>query len=271
MPNANENARILSPDDVVMVLDEALTSEDPYDIIQSNIDVVNALMEGYLKEDEISRRALMSYYADYYLAQVNNGGFSQFVYNCDWDPAVVDLVRKGLAAIAATQHLALFEEGARAVDALGTDRLQEFFNSEYFGENQERDELNAINERFYRLGDSEDLVGLNAAWLKNLPDLCALNEEQLVGEIRRRMEAVPDREARKAAAKENLPPYVKYIDALCDQAGYELDRITAGDPTKDGIKWYFLTDKGLHYMLETDDHATMYEHETDTIVAQIDI
>jgi hypothetical protein len=56
----------------------------------------------------VSHDALLSYYVDYYLAEVNNGGFAQFVYNTAWKPRVVALVKQGLSAIGALKHAELF-------------------------------------------------------------------------------------------------------------------------------------------------------------------
>jgi hypothetical protein len=58
----------------IIVTQEAMDSPDSYDLVMSNIDVVNGLFSRYLNEEEICREALYSYYVDYYLAQAYNGG-----------------------------------------------------------------------------------------------------------------------------------------------------------------------------------------------------
>src|SRR3954451_15838582 len=115
--------------DVVVVSDTSFRSDDPSEIVESNIAFLNALFEEYLTAEEVSADALRSYYVDYYLAEVNNGGFSQFVYNSRWADDVVGLVREGFKAIGAQQHLALFEKGARLVKKLGKKGLQAYFSS----------------------------------------------------------------------------------------------------------------------------------------------
>src|SRR5262245_5069247 len=163
------NAGVRSVDQSVIVSDESFASTDPEDIIYSNVELVNALFEELLKEDEIAPDALRSYYVDFYLAQVENGGFSQFVYNSNWSPLMNGFIREGLAAMKAVRHLALFNESAALVERMGPDRLQTFFESEYFDINPTRDALDANDERFNALSESEDLVALNAAWLRSLP------------------------------------------------------------------------------------------------------
>ncbi|KAF1016500.1 MAG: hypothetical protein GAK29_04527 [Acinetobacter bereziniae] len=71
--------------DNILISKQSLESDDHYDVIMSNIDTLNELFEHYIEYDEMSAEALYSYFVDYYLAQVNNGGFSQFVYNTGWD------------------------------------------------------------------------------------------------------------------------------------------------------------------------------------------
>ena len=64
----------VSPDAIV-VSEKSLQSKEAEDIVESNILFVNALLGEYLTEEEVSADALRSYYVDYYLTQVNNGGF----------------------------------------------------------------------------------------------------------------------------------------------------------------------------------------------------
>src|SRR5262245_9695099 len=109
--------------DAIIVIEPSITHPDPGEIVGSSIWFVNALMDEHLRPDEICTDALRSYYVDYYLAQVNNGGFSQFVYNSRWGSLVVSLVRDGLQAMGATRHLAVFEEGVKLVESFGEERL----------------------------------------------------------------------------------------------------------------------------------------------------
>ena len=64
--------------------------------------------------------------------------------------------------------------------------------------------------------------------------------------------------------------------ALADEAGQELVQITAGDPSHEVngeqvLAWYFLTDKGPHYMVEVNGIASMYDAETDELVSELEI
>jgi hypothetical protein len=262
-------------DPSVIVSDQSVASADPYEIVSSNIEFVNALFGEHLKADEIPPDALRSYYVDYYLAEVNNGGFSQFVYNSHWSPLMNGFIREGLAAMKAAGHLMLFNESAALVDRLGADRLQVFLESEYFGSNTERDALDANNDRFYALSETEDLIALNAAWLRSLPGLKVKTADEINADVARRGAALPDREERVRAALENEPRYMKLIRALIAKAGHELSRVTGGDPTHQHngqrmVAWHFITDKGHHYMVDADGKAVMFNGTTKEMVTEVE-
>jgi hypothetical protein len=262
-------------DPSVIVSDQSVASADPYDIVYSNIEFVSALFGEHLRADEIAPDALRSYYVDYYLAQVSNGGFSQFVYNSHWSPRMNGFIRDGLAAMKAVGHLALFNESAALVDRLGADGLQAFLESELFGTNPTRDALDANNDRFYTLLETEDLIALNATWLRSLPGLKVKTADEIKAEIARRGTALPDREERARAARVNEPRYLKLIRALTAKAGHELSRVTAGDPNHQHngqrvVAWHFLTDKGHHYMVDADGKAVMFDGTTKVVVTEID-
>jgi hypothetical protein len=270
-----QSARILTPDDSIVVSQESIDSSDAYDLIWSNIDFLNALFAEYLGEEEVSSDALLSYYIDYYLAQLDNGGFSQFVYNSRWAAGVVDRVRKGLGAMNAKRQLSLFEEGATLVAALGKARLEAFLASEYFGDNRLRDRLAAIDDRFFALKEQEDLIQLNSAWLRGHPQLVVIAKADMPKEVARRATAVPDRAARQQRALDAEPQFQKLIRLLCAKAGHALDRITAGDPThehrgKKVLAWHFITDKGHHFMVEAEGKALMFDGTSQALVVEID-
>jgi hypothetical protein len=263
--------------DAIVVLEASVTHDDPGEIVGSNVWFVNALFEEQLTVEEISADALRSYYVDYYLAQVNNGGFSQFVYNSRWSPLVVRLIREGMQAMAAQRHLEVFEGAAKLVEEFGRDRLDGYFTGEYFGENADRDMFNAPNDNFSAAEEAEDLLAKNADWLRGHPNLCPMpTEEDMAREARRRGETLPDRESRIAEARANEPRYMKLIRALCEQSGYELKRVTAGDPTrvhqgKHTLAWHFITDHGHHHMIDADGKAIMFEgHSTTNRVCEIE-
>lgn len=183
--------------DNILISKQSLESDDHYDVIMSNIDTLNGLFEHYIEYDEVSAEALYSYFVDYYLAQVNNGGFSQFVYNTGWDAFMVKHVRDGLKAMNATQHSALFEQSANLIEQFSDEQFEQFLEGEYFGENQQRDVLNSFDDQFFALKESEDLIEINSQWLRQHPKLRAVDEGEILTIIEQIATKIPNLEQRK--------------------------------------------------------------------------
>lgn len=262
-------------DQSVVVSKESIESDDPYDIVYSNITFLKRLLQEHFTHAELSQNAMRSYYVDYYRGQVDNGGFSQFVYNSGWEPATIRFVREGLKSIGAEKHLKLFNESASILDRIGPDGMEKFFESEYFGENNERDILNEFDEKFYHLAEQEDLIKLNSEWLRNLPELVVKSTEELKAEVERRAAELPDREERIARALAKEPRSRKLIRALCAQAGQDLSRVTAADPNHKHhgqaiLAYHFITDVGHHYMVDVDGQAIMFNGDTHEKVVEIE-
>ena len=251
------------PADAIVVSNVSFTADDPQRIVVSNAAFVDALFAEHLTAAEVSQDALRSYFVQYYLAQIENGGFAQFVYNSDWDPNVVAKIRDGLRTIDARMHQAVFLEGVTTVRQLGRDGLEEFLSRDYWGDNPARDRLDAVTGQFVKATEVEDLAARNADWLRSHPKLHVLRRDEMDAEVQRRAAAIPDMAQRIAAAREQEPRPVKLIRVLCAIAGHELERITTGDPTHvyDGqttLAWHFLTDEGPHLMVEADGRAMMF-------------
>ncbi|MEC5145617.1 hypothetical protein [Chitinophaga sp. 212800010-3] len=165
--------------DKIIVSEKSYGSNDPYELIGSNISVVNLLAEEGIDEEYIHEDAVTSYYIDYYMAQYKNGNFSQFVWNTQWSPGMNEIIKSGLKKIGALKHLDLFLEQCSKVEALEKEALQSYLESQYFGPNATRDKLK--NDSFYSLG--EDLIDLNSAWLRNHPDLQVLTIDGMFLEL----------------------------------------------------------------------------------------
>lgn len=153
----------------VFVSEASFNDEEAYKVVASNISIVNILLEEGGSYDQLPAEALQSYFVDYYAGQVNNGNFSQFVYNSRWNASLNGIIREGLKNMGAKQHLEFFEGQAQFVESMDRDELNMYFESQMFGENETRDNLN--NDTYYNIYQEENLVELNSAWLKALPNL----------------------------------------------------------------------------------------------------
>lgn len=165
--------------DKIIVSDTSYKSSDPYDLILSNISVVNLLNEEGIDAENIHDDSIASYYIDYYAGQYNNGNFSQFVWNTGWSPELNKMLEEGLKKIGAEKHLELFQEQCSKVERLQESELQKFLESEYFGPNKTRDALK--NDTFYSL--DENITDLHSQWLKEHPDLKVLTVDDMFSEL----------------------------------------------------------------------------------------
>lgn len=167
----------------IVVSQDAAQSQDNYDIIYSNITFINLIREEAEEEDPeedrvdelIPHDAFLSYYVDYYLSQYENGNFSQFVYNTGADLELIDWIIEGLEKMGSKEHLALLKKRLEVLENMDETVLEAFIESDYFGTNPTRDLLN--DDTFFNI--EEDLIDLNATWLKQHPDLLVLSIDEM--------------------------------------------------------------------------------------------
>ncbi|CAD0223989.1 DMP19 family protein [Chryseobacterium sp. D764] len=165
--------------DKIIVSEASFNSSDPYDVINSNISVVNLLHEEGVGEENMHEDSITSYYVDYYVSQYKNGNFSQFVWNSGWSPELNRIIEEGLKKIGAQKHWELFLEQSSKVENMEEGEKKEFLESEYFGPNKTRDILK--NDSFYSL--DENLTELHSQWLKNHPDLKVLSIDEMFSQL----------------------------------------------------------------------------------------
>ncbi|WAH95527.1 DMP19 family protein [Arthrobacter sp. MMS18-M83] len=252
------------------------------DVVDANVTVVNEMYEELLNHEEIATNALRSYFVDYYLTQALAGGFAQYVFTVPEREEVDTFVREGLEAMGATGHLELFNRTAAAFDALSEDDAEAYLDGDLDESEVAAEavaELEALDGEFESLLETEDIIELNAAWLRSQDGVLYLDEEQRKAHIAERVALIPNLEERQAEAAEaeleNAPEFELIIRELCDVAGYELEKITMGDPNyeHDGetiLAWHFATDHGNYIMIEEDDEAFMIHPETKEIIAAVE-
>ena len=148
----------------IIVSETAMNSENLQDVIHSNISVINLMREEAVDDDLIHEDALMSYYLDYYTSEYTAGNFAQFVYNSGWNAELNELIEEGLALIGAEKHLELFQQQSKKV-----------LKGKLEGVNPLRDLLN--NDTFFEI--EENLITLNADFLKNHPDFEVLSVDEM--------------------------------------------------------------------------------------------
>ncbi len=264
-----------------VVLTKASIEAGSEEVVDANVHVVNAMYGSLLDAGEIAPVALRSYYVDFYVTQSLEGGFAQYVFTAD--RAEVDpLIREGLESMGATAHLELFNRTVEVFDALSEEDEERYLDGDLDAEEESNDGVRAIEEldgEFEELFETENITALNAAWLLGQESLLVLDDEELSAYIERQVALLPDLEERQARADEealdNAPDFEIIIRELCDVAGYELEKITMGDPNyvhngEKTLAWHFSTDHGDFLMVEEEDEAFMINPETQEIVAAVE-
>jgi hypothetical protein len=241
----------------ILIPEESLNdSEDSpqgADLVQATVDFVNwAMSEASLLPGEFPAEAYCAYYADYYLAQVNNGGHSQWAGNGGFSPLVVKPVGWALEAMGASDYLAIYRDFLRLME--DKDAAAKIMEGGGFGERVPEED--ALNERFYALSPdySYPMLTMSANWLRELPCLKPLSPAALIEAREAVAEANPYRAERLRGAQGEQEKQILYWAPrkLCADANITLDRLTAGDMTmiegKPRFAWYMQTDQGLMLM-----------------------
>jgi hypothetical protein len=157
----------------IIVSETAFGSENPQDVIHSNISIINLMREEGVADDLIHEDALMSYYLDYYWSQLSEGNFARFVHQSGWDKELNELIEEGLALIGAEKHLELFQQQSKKVKLMSSVKINKFIKGKLEGVNPVREALNS--DVFFEL--EENLIDLNAQFLKSHPDFEVLSIE----------------------------------------------------------------------------------------------
>lgn len=264
-----------------VVLTKASIEAGSEDVVDANVHVVNAMYSSLLDSREIAPVALRSYYVDFYVTQSLEGGFAQYVFTADRDE-VDPLIREGLESMGATAHLELFNRTVEVFDALSEEDEERYLDGDLDAEEESNDAVRTMEEldgEFEELFETENITALNASWLLGQEGLLVLDDDELSAYIERQVALLPDLEERQARADEealdNAPDFEIIIRELCDVAGYELEKISMGDPNyvhngEKTLAWHFSTDHGDFLMVEEEDEAFMINPETQEIVAAVE-
>ncbi|MCU1564472.1 MAG: hypothetical protein JWN05_2851 [Arthrobacter sp.] len=264
------------------------------DIVDANVSVVNAMYAELLRVEEIAPDALRSYYVDFYLTQSLGGGFAQYVFTAPEREDIDTYIREGLAGMGAAAHLDLFNRTVAAFDSLSEEEADAYLDGDAEGGlDPEADGdaaldsgvpeavqlLDELDAEFEALLEREDILALNAAWLRGQEELLVLDEEELERHIEERVSRIPNLAERQAEAAEDElldgPEFELIIRELCEVAGHTLVKITRGDPNYDhngepALAWHFTTEQGEFLMVEEDDEAFMIDPVTMEIVAAVE-
>ena len=266
------------------VLPREIINGSDADVVDANVDVVNAMYAELLDVEEIAPNALRSYYVDFYLTQALGGGFAQYVFTAPDREDIDAYIRAGLENMGAGAHLDLFSRTVAAFEALAEEDAEAYLDrdADLDGGTDVPAAVRLMGEldgEFETLLETEDITALNAAWLRGQADLLVLDEEEIDRHIAERVSRIPDLAERQAEAAEDdlldMPEFEVIIRELCEVAGHTLLKITMGDPNYDHdgqttLAWHFTTDQGEFLMLDDEREAVMIHPDTKEILAAVE-
>lgn len=241
---------------------------EPYALVQGVISFVNAMTEQALYvRGEIPAKALQAYHADYYLAQVNNGGHSQFVHNgrTFFDQIVAD-ARSGLAGMGARAHLDLLEQ---TVAWAGQNKHEAAAQTGFNGGRAAA--LDALDKQFYALEKSTPMIPLSSRWIAGWPELKAVDDADYPVAIARMAALNPQREERlmvrsvRAIARQMTDPLYVGSGLACANCPDVEIRLGLGAGAmmevegEQRVAFRVHTNGGMRFCVLTDTHAAVYE------------
>jgi len=244
-----------SADRPILVRQSAFDAADPYPLVQSVVDFVNfALRTAYFNRDEIAPNALRAYHADYYLAQVNNGGHGQYAANSQMISITLSDAQEGLVAMrhrtaGIHQHFLDYSRDEPI-------RFKAVMAGAGFGKIDPI--IQGFDEQFYAINNETPMIAANNAWLKSLPELRVVPDERYADETYGFASANPqaafrkadrERELREADANDPLKQALTYLCLMAQQPRI-FKAWVAGKPGHDlgdgnkVVRWSIVTDRG---------------------------
>jgi hypothetical protein len=151
------------------------------EVVEANVGIIDAMHNALLGAERMSPVAVRSYFVDFYLSRMLEGGFALYAVMAAARSATDALIREGMAGMGATAHLDLFNRAVDAYDALTAETAQAYLDAPG-GAGDDPDSVLRIEEldgEFEELLEHENITALNARWLRGQPDLLVLDDEEL--------------------------------------------------------------------------------------------
>ncbi len=249
-------------------VEAAQSGGDHYALVQAIVDFVNAMShQGLYANSEIAGNAVQAYNADYYLAQVENGGHSQFIHNSranastTWPGALA-----GLRASGARRQARLLQKMIAWAEANPDDA------DEQTGFNGGRDDtLDRLDYGFFAAEKKSPILESMARWILTWPDLYVVDDPGYPATIDRVAMANPQRGARQVARRigmldHQINDWLHVALGMAAAASSENEIcLGIGGGSIDVVEgerrlaWLVHTNAGHRFGVLTDEHVRLYE------------
>lgn len=246
----------------ILIPAAVMADEDEYALVQAVIDFVNwAFNQAGLIPGEFPVEALDSYFADYYVAQVKNGGHAQYISNSGWTDVTNRCATRGLTAMGASGYAAVNQDLLAFMAAAGEPLRQTLI--EDFSP-KAAPETEALDDRFFAL-DDKLYYAAHTQWLRALPSLRPLEPSDLETALAAVRQKNAEREGRheraRAANEESEAASALYrtAKALCHAVRTQFGGLTAGGllpmrmvapglPDQNVFNWGVKTGRGVLFV-----------------------
>jgi hypothetical protein len=159
-------------------VEAARSGAEPYELVQALVDFMNfATHQAHYMRTELDPKVMQAYHADYYLAQVNNGGHSQFIGNSS---SILDLANADIqAALTAmgSPHANIHQDMMRWI-ASNKDEA----NTQNGFENRSA-YLDELDDRFYDVSKTDDMIAFSARWILTWPELTPVADAEYAARL----------------------------------------------------------------------------------------
>jgi hypothetical protein len=219
------------------------------DAVLELVQSTNQLFRQLWRVEELPPEVIAIHQADFYVAQVRNGGHSQFFYNARDLDRVVALAREGLSLVGAAAELDILER-ALALSRRSPSLLERLRRALYWGAASEiAPSFGPLDNEMRTLAAGSSRWSTKCAnWLRSSDVIVVVDDERAhraaLDDLAR---IVPDRDARvrarDAAREAAMSPVERTVREACRARGLEYRGLRVGRPLEDGsTRWSIATD-----------------------------
>jgi hypothetical protein len=261
--------------------------------IQSKVDQVTQfaydLSLRQIRDDEMPENVVNVSRVNYLIGQILNGGFLQFVQNSKWDKKFIAGVRNGLAAIRATEHLAVFDGAAQIIDEaykrdggkLDADRFCDSLaelEREHLSDFKLSQRLDMVVDASWTWGERWQIAQvMNAVYIGSWENVRRLPLADYQQALDRIVADVPDLKERREEYEAARPWEKQTIDRFVAQIGFDYvwySTFTAREYIDRKVWcWNFVVGRtigeGHHQAIFVDGEAIIFKGDTDKVVARM--
>jgi hypothetical protein len=262
--------------DHIIVSDLSAKSPDISSVVRSNADVVDALIRNFVRREELYSEALKSYYVNLYATLMNEGGFAEFVYQTGWEQTSITFLVAGLESLKAEAQVELLAKFTDRLSTHGADGVACLYDNEHPQHQEMRDFLNELMPEYVATSEVENLIALNAGWLRQHPRLVVMSDAEIKRQIEVSSKAVPNRRQRIAETLAKEPRQLKLIRLLCDSANLDFIDLAPLKPVQpalniQGTVWHFDTAQGPYYLADHQNEAAIFDSRNHAKAASMQI